>query len=174
MHAGGDAPDALLHARHRRCRTGLDGADHARNFLRRLGSPLGQLAYFVGNDGKTAAGFAGTCRLDGGIERQQVGLIGDFLDGVDNGGNLPRLLTQRLDRRRRLVDRLGDSLDFVDHGIHDPSAFRRHLVRTTREFLGVLGILGNVVDAHCRFLDCGGHARRRIALRRTAGRYLLA
>jgi len=96
-----------------------------------------------------------------------LGAQRDMLDHLSAG-------VVQFDRRRRLVDRLGDGLDFVDHRIHDPSAFRRHFVGTTRKFLGILGILGNVVDAYCRFLDGSGHARCGIALRRTAGGDLLA
>ena len=40
---------------------------------------LGQLAYLVGNHGEAAAALAGARRLDGGVECQQVGLIGDAL-----------------------------------------------------------------------------------------------
>ncbi len=52
--------------------------DQAADLDRRLGRPLGQLPDFVGNNGETAPRFTGPRRLDGGIECQQVGLVGDF------------------------------------------------------------------------------------------------
>jgi hypothetical protein len=41
---------------------------------------FGQLAYFIGHHGKAAAHFAGSCGFNGGIQCQQIGLVG-------NGGN---------------------------------------------------------------------------------------
>ena len=40
-----------------------------------------QVAYFVGHDGKTTPGFTGAGRFDGGVESQQVGLLGDAFPG---------------------------------------------------------------------------------------------
>src|SRR3546814_1760861 len=43
------------------------------------------------------AGLAGTGRLDGGVQRQQVGLLGDVLDQGDDVADLLRRRRQRLD-----------------------------------------------------------------------------
>ena len=51
-------------------------------------SALGQFADFVGNDGKAAALFTGTCRFDGGIEGEQIGLTGDVRDDAQDGVDL--------------------------------------------------------------------------------------
>ncbi|MNC72218.1 hypothetical protein D3C75_1232420 [compost metagenome] len=40
----------------------------------------GQAAHFVGHHREATAMLPGTRRLDSGIERQQVGLVGDFAD----------------------------------------------------------------------------------------------
>ncbi len=52
----------------------------------------GQLAYLVRHHGEATAGFTGAGGLDGGIERQQVGLGSDALDGADDLGHLLQVL----------------------------------------------------------------------------------
>jgi hypothetical protein len=53
----------------------------------RLG-PLRQRPHLVGHDGETAALFAGPRRLDGGIERQQIGLVGNLADQADDAADV--------------------------------------------------------------------------------------
>ena len=68
--------------------------------------------------GKAAAGLAGARRLDGGVERQQIGLLGD-------GGDQLHHVADASGRRRQLVDpavghiglmhrRTGDVFRFAD------------------------------------------------------------
>jgi len=40
------------------------------------------------HDRETAAGFTGTRRLDGGVQRQQIGLFRDILDDLDDFADL--------------------------------------------------------------------------------------
>jgi hypothetical protein len=63
---------------------GLDARDLLADLTGRLRSLLRQRLDFGRHHGKAAAGFAGTCRLDGGIERQQVGLSGNGGDELDD------------------------------------------------------------------------------------------
>jgi hypothetical protein len=62
------------------------------DLLGRTGGALRQFANFLGNNGKSLAGIAGTRGLDTGVERQQVGLEGDLVDDrndlVDLAGRL--------------------------------------------------------------------------------------
>ena len=62
---------------------------------------LGQLAHFGRHHGEALAVLAGAGRLDGGIERQQVGLVGDVVDDADLAGDLLHGLDGLLDRLRR-------------------------------------------------------------------------
>ncbi len=48
------------------------------------GGLLGQLLDFRGHDGEALAGVAGAGGLDRGVQRQQVGLLGDVLDDLDD------------------------------------------------------------------------------------------
>jgi hypothetical protein len=54
----------------------------------RLLAALGQLAHLGGDHGKPLAVFAGARRLDGRVERQQVGLARNLLDDGDLVGDL--------------------------------------------------------------------------------------
>jgi hypothetical protein len=56
---------------------------------------LGELAHLGGHDREALAVLAGARGLDGGVERQQVGLVGDVVDDGD-------LLRDLLHRRHRL------------------------------------------------------------------------
>ena len=47
------------------------------HLVRRAAALLGELSYFVGNDGEAAAVLAGTRRLDRRIQSEQIRLIGD-------------------------------------------------------------------------------------------------
>ena len=81
----------------RRC---LDQADILGDLGRGLGGLPGQRLDLVRHHRKASAGIAGARGLDGGVERQQVGLLGN-----------------RLDQREDAVDPLGGggkAFDFVD------------------------------------------------------------
>ena len=57
-----------------------------------------QLAYFFSDNGKTAAGFAGSGRFDSGVKSQQIGLLGNAGDGfVDAADLLGIIIEQRND-----------------------------------------------------------------------------
>ncbi|MNW00516.1 hypothetical protein D3C71_1960220 [compost metagenome] len=72
----------------------LQALDHLADFLDRQLGALGQAADFVGHHGKAAAGLAGTGRFDGGIERQQVGLLGNRANHIEDRSDLLAALFQ--------------------------------------------------------------------------------
>ena len=88
---------------------------------------LGQRLHFGGDHRKAAAGFTGARRLDGGVQREQVGLAGDGVDQLDDvadaGGRL-RQLADALGRAARLADGIARhprrflhlAADLVDRG----------------------------------------------------------
>ena len=84
LHADAHAFVDGLHALDGVLRIDLHGGDGFGNDLGRLRGAFGQLAHFVGDDGKTAALFAGAGCFDGGVQREQIGLVGDFLDDADD------------------------------------------------------------------------------------------
>ncbi|MNJ65017.1 hypothetical protein D3C77_610090 [compost metagenome] len=56
--------------------TVLQARDQLLDFFGGLLGALGQAAHFIGDHGKAASGFTGARRFDGGVEGQQVGLLG--------------------------------------------------------------------------------------------------
>jgi hypothetical protein len=72
---------------------------------------LGQVPHFVRDDGKAHARLAGPGRLDGGVEREDVGLEGDLVDRLDD----PRDPLARLADRGHRPDHLGQGLVRVAH-----------------------------------------------------------
>ena len=80
-----------------------------------LAGARGQLTHLVGYYGSEAAALiAGASSFDGGVERQQVGLIGDPADGLENGTDQLRLLVQRLDAIGSLLHLLGNAMHHID------------------------------------------------------------
>ena len=76
------------------CGRGLDAGDLLADLAGRLRGLLRQRLHLGGDDGETAAGVAGTRRLDGGVERQQIGLFGNGVDEFDHGADAGRRLRQ--------------------------------------------------------------------------------
>jgi hypothetical protein len=52
--------------------------------FRRFAGTFGEALHFLGDDGEAAPGFPGRSGLDGGIERQYVGLLGDVGNQFDD------------------------------------------------------------------------------------------
>ena len=86
-----------------RCATStLDVASPPMSFAASLAA-LGELAHLGGHDGEAAAMLAGTRRFDGGVEREEVRLVGDLLDDGDLLRDLRHRLDGLLDGLRALV-----------------------------------------------------------------------
>jgi hypothetical protein len=75
----------------------LYAIDQADDFGRRGTGAFGQLAHLVGHDREAAALFAGARRFDRGVQRQQIGLVGDFADQPDDAADPLCALAQRVD-----------------------------------------------------------------------------
>ena len=62
--------------------------DFTCGFLGRLRAALGQVANFFGNDGKPHACFPCASGFDCGIQGENIGLKGDFINGLDDFGDV--------------------------------------------------------------------------------------
>ena len=71
-------------------RRALHARDVRRDLVGRLGGLAGQRFDLGGDDGKAATGLAGARRLDGRIQRQKIGLLGDRRDQLDHVADLLR------------------------------------------------------------------------------------
>src|SRR5690606_29811761 len=71
---------AALDGLHRVARAALDRLVELLDLGGGFGGAAGQVAHLVGHHREAAAGFPGPRRLDGRVEGQQVGLLGDAVD----------------------------------------------------------------------------------------------
>ena len=115
-----------------------------------FGSALGQLAHFVGHHGKASAHFTGTCRFDGRVQRQQVGLVGDALDHIDHATNLVAVLGQLRHRLAGFAHRRRQALDGL-------AGFTGNLPALAGQAVGFLGGIGGALHVVGHFLSGGGH-----------------
>ena len=95
--AAGGAPDRLLHDVVERPCAGLQLFNHLLDLHRGLLGAAGEGTHLVCHHGKAAALLAGPGGLDGGVERQQVGLLGDGVDDVDHFVDAVGIVGQPLD-----------------------------------------------------------------------------
>ena len=117
----------------------LDLAQDLPHLGRGLLGLVGQRLDLAGHHGEALAVLAGPAGLDGGVERQQVGLLGHVVDGGDDLADGLGLLGQRQDvlrrrlhllldlrqRRDRVLDRLPARLADLQgalHGVAEPLA----------------------------------------------------
>ena len=122
--------DLGAHGTHRQARGLLQAADQFLDLGGGAAGALRQRTHLVGDHGKTTAGFAGARRLDGGIERQQVGLLGDAADyrqHVTDGGGF----------RGQALDRLGVALDFADQRVQTIQALADDLLTLAQGAVGI-------------------------------------
>ncbi|MCY1432525.1 hypothetical protein D9M71_485260 [compost metagenome] len=109
-----DILHATFHEGHGLAGFALQAFDHFPDVLGGVGRALCQRTYFIGDHGKTAAMFTGASGLDGRVEREQVGLVGDVGDKAGEGADLDHALVQLLHAGRRtchhIANRLGTRL----------------------------------------------------------------
>ena len=149
--------------------------------MRRLAGRLCKALHLARDHCETAAGGAGARGLDGGVQRQQIGLLGDRLDRAGHLGDLREGCADRaeavldaahgldqfgdvLDRGFDRAARLGDLIDSGGRG-------RLHRLRSARDVViggnhGLGGSLqmpepiGLVGDAARDLLQVSGHVRQ--------------
>ena len=119
------------------------------DFFRRSRTAPGQITHLGSHHRKTSTLFAGARRFDAGVERQQIGLKGDFIDDANNFGNL---FTRRIDFFHRM-----------NGVINDLPPFFRHHARVFRQGIRQLRIVrilfhraGDFFHAGRRFFQRGG------------------
>jgi hypothetical protein len=86
---------------------GSDRADLSGDLVRDPGGLAGEILHLGGDDGEATPSLPGPSRLDGGVERQQVGLTGDVRDQPDHLADLHRRLIQGLHELGRFTGLLG-------------------------------------------------------------------
>src|SRR5690606_1492654 len=153
-HLGG----GLLHGRHRFVGIGLNGLYQRCHLLGGAGGALREALYFVGNHREAAARVAGHGRLDGGVQSEDVGLVG-------NVGNQRHDVADLLGALAEALDPFGGVLDLLADGIHAPHVALYHVGAVGGDghragcHLGGFGGVGrHLVDGDRHLVDGGGGA----------------
>ena len=162
--AGFDAGNRLFHIAARRFGAILDLVDHAGNFLGSGSGAFRQLAYLVGHHGKATAHLARPRRLNGGVQRQQVGLVGDVLDHLHDGRNGLCLAHQIANGAGGLIHRTIDTLHLGYRTGDHFAALIGQLPGAGRHLTRMLGQVGNLLDAGRHLFDGGRHFGGGVAL----------
>ena len=145
---------------------GLDRLDLLADVLGGLGSFLGQLLDFVGHDGEALAGLAGPGGLDGGIQGQQIRLLGNGGDDLDDladfGAGFAKLADGAVGCLRHL-DGLGCHLGCLTGVFGDFLDRCRHFLNARSDHLDILADLFGSRRHHIGlgggFLGIGTHLR---------------
>jgi hypothetical protein len=106
----------FLDRRDRFLRRVLHARDVVRDLVGRLRGLAGQRFDLGSDDGKSAAGIARARRLDGGVQRQKIGLFGDRRDQLDDVADL-------LGGARQFADALVGLLRLDNRRIGNPAGF---------------------------------------------------
>jgi hypothetical protein len=144
------------------------GADQHLDLARRLGAALGQRAHLAGHHGKAAALLAGARGLHRGVERQDVGLEGDAVDGADDVADLAAAGLDLLHRRHHLLHHaaaaLGDAGGAARQLAGDGGVVGR-AARAAGQLLhragGLLQAAGALLGAHRQVVGARGDLGRR-------------
>ncbi len=91
-----------------RLRADLQLFDHLLDLLGRLLGAMGQVAHLVGDHCEAASGLAGAGGFDGGVEGEQVGLLGDALADLQLFDHLLDLLGRLLGTVGQVAHLVGD------------------------------------------------------------------
>ena len=126
---------------------------------RRLGGPPRQLAHLAGDHGEAAPVLTGTRRLDGGVQRQQVGLLGDLLDQRGHAPYAVGLLLQRRKQPQGLPRALGQGLHVHHHPVEGLAAVVTGGAGAAGHRRQFGGATGDLLDG----AGDGAHARRGLA-----------
>ena len=109
---------ALVHVVDSFARLLLDALDQVGNFLGGLRGFFRELADFLGDDGESKAVFAGARRFDRGVERQQVGLLGEIVDHFDDLADVVGALSENVDDFGRSLNRMAGAVETLGGLVH--------------------------------------------------------
>ncbi len=97
-----------------------------RDLRGRVARLRGQRLHFAGDHREAAAGIAGACRFDGGVQGEQIGLIGDGGDLLGDLADVAQGAAQGFDLRAEAGDAFHEPVNAGDRGFHG-AARCRHL-----------------------------------------------
>ncbi len=149
---------ALVHGIDRLAGAHLQLLDHALDLLRGFLGAMGQITHFVGHHCETTTRFTGTRGLDGGVERQQVGLLGNAGDHFENLADVDGFTVERLDVGAGRHDQVGKPVHGGDVAIDHLLAFFSQTPCRTCMLRSLRRIAGDLLGGSAQLVDGGRHA----------------
>ncbi|MCY1401073.1 hypothetical protein D9M71_161810 [compost metagenome] len=114
---------AFAHGAYRFACADLQLFDHALYLLRRFLGAMGQVAHFIGDHRETTPGLASAGRLDGRVERQQVGLLGNAGDDFQDLPDVHGLAVECFDMAAGGADQVRQAIHCLDAAVDHLLAF---------------------------------------------------
>jgi len=148
----------------------LDLSNDTADLLRRFRDRVRELADLLGDHGKTLARIAGARGLDGGVQREDLRLLGDVVDDDENPADLLAALPECENAIRRGLGGLADLLDAVSRVGDSLHAFLSARQGALSDACHRSGVLRDLLGCLSEFLNrrrCLGDGRR--LLRGTRG-----
>ena len=160
---------AFFHDHHGFVRFGLNGFDEGRDVLCGAAAVFRELADFVGDDRETAARFSGARRLNGRVQRQQVGLLGDVVDDVDDFRNFQRAVAKRFYFLGGGLHGGANALHAFQRIAHGAVALLGGVQRAARCFRAGFGVVGHLFHRNGELFDGARGVGDFLVLLRRAG-----
>ena len=151
----------------------VEPAHGVADLLRRLPGGFREILHLARDHRKAAAGIAGARGLDGGVEREQVGLLGDRLDRGRDFCDLRQRRGDRAEPALDAADRLDQLGDVPDRGFHGGARLRDLVDRGGGRRLHGLRGAGDVVVGRNHGLGGLLQVAEPVRLRRDALRHFL-
>ncbi|MNY15319.1 hypothetical protein D3C86_1485240 [compost metagenome] len=146
----------VFHDPHHIPRALLQLLNHGLDFFGGLLGLLRQVAHFIGHYGEAATLLTGPGGFDGGVECQQVGLLGDPADGGEDGVDVFTVLRQGLHHADRATDFHGQNADGVRSITDNLHPLTGSLIRMAGGLRGLRRVTGDVLGGGGHFLHGGG------------------
>ena len=150
----------LLHRHHHLIDFALDAAEQLPDLLGRGRGPLCQLTNFISHHGKSAPLLARPRRLDGGIEGQQIGLLGNLANHIHDAADIRRAIGQPARHLTGTIKRPGNCFKLGARLLQPLNALLRLAQHGLGNLGGMIAVLCHQLHAHRDLLD-----RRRGRLR---------
>ncbi|BAC96461.1 hypothetical protein [Vibrio vulnificus YJ016] len=146
---------ALIHGTGNRICTALQFFNHGANFGGGLLSTLSERANFVCNHSESSARFACSSGLDGGVQCQQVGLIGNVVDYLQDGFDVRCCRFKHLNFYHCLINAHGKIVYRLCRVTNNIGAINGSVVRHFRCRGSALRVRGDIGRGGGHFMHCG-------------------
>ncbi|MNP33399.1 hypothetical protein D3C76_1266360 [compost metagenome] len=134
------------------------------DFPNGTGGALGQQSNLVGYHGKPAPRLAGPCGLDGGVQRQEVGLLGNAANHLEHMADLPGEPFELANVHGRSADHVADAVHLLGHVTNKALALARTLCRMLGDVARHANLIVHFANRPRQVLNRPGNPAHRVRL----------